>query len=481
MADAGETTQSAVDGTEKETGLHDPVSGFGASGNGTGQNGPNSLMGSPEMSGKNPGEPGKNPAQPSVSDIKNWEKNQETINSLNDPRSAAMKAALDKAYNEITGLCNAQIQHSTNSQNQQMPDPMGACEIAGTVGGVAAANKAAEKFDKEHGITGYDQRMGFPIVLDLDSDGLDLVALDKSKAFYDIDGDGYLENVGWVGKGDGFLSIDLNGDGLILEPVELAFALSTDDPDDTDLEGLAATYDTNQDGVLDSNDADFAKFKVWIDIDQDGTCDAGEVKSLAEVGVTSINLTSDNKEEVIAGNKVYGSTTYTKSDGTTGKVGDVGLATSAAGWKKEEVSGGIKFNYEGTGDNAGKAQGQALFEAAAATALIMDVGASGLIGAMGAELDDDLSTSGKEDVILGGGAGNDKIKGGEGNDWLAGGEGIDSISGGAGHDILFVDSEDKIDGGKGFDVAIVTDTRRSLTTLRRSASRRSPPAPAMMC
>ena len=306
--------------------------------------------------------------------------------------------------------------------------------------------------------------MSPPLVLDLDGDGLDLVALDKSKAFYDIDGDGYLENVGWVGDGDGFLSIDLNGDGLINEPKELAFALSTDDPDDTDLEGLAATYDSNQDGVLDANDADFAKFKVWIDIDQDGTCDAGEVKSLAEVGVTSINLTSDNKEEVIAGNKVYGTTSYTKTDGTTGKVGDVGLATSAAGWKKEEVSGGIKFNYEGppgqpgnpnNPDNAGKS----LFEAAAATALIMDVGASGLIGAMGAELDDDLSTSGKEDVILGGGAGNDKIKGGDGNDWLAGGEGIDSISGGAGHDILFVDSQDKIDGGKGFDVAIVTDDK----------------------
>ena len=213
--------------------------------------------------------------------------------------------------------------------------------------------------------------MGFPIVLDLDSDGLDLVAIEKAKAFYDIDGDGYLENVGWVGDGDGFLSIDLNGDGLILEPVELAFALSTDDPDDTDLEGLAATYDTNKDGVLDANDADFDKFKVWRDIDQDGVCDAGEVKSLSEHGITSINLKSDNKEEVIAGNKVYGSTSYTKTDGTTGKVGDVGLATSAAGWKKEEVTGGVKFNFEGTGDNAGKA----LFEAAAATALIMDVGA----------------------------------------------------------------------------------------------------------
>ena len=237
--------------------------------------------------------------------------------------------------------------------------------------------------------------------------------------------------------------------------MELAFALSTDDPDDTDLEGLAATYDTNKDGVLDANDAEFAKFKVWRDIDQDGVCDAGEVKSLAEHGITSVNLTSDHKEEVIAGNKVYGTTSYTKTDGTTGKVGDVGLATSAAGWKKEEVTGGVKFNFEGTGDNAGKA----LFEAAAATALIMDVGASGLIGAMGAELDDDLSTSGKEDVILGGGAGHDKLQGGDGNDWLAGGEGIDSLNGGDGHDILFVDSTDKIQGGKGFDVAIVTDDK----------------------
>ena len=39
---------------------------------------------------------------------------------------------------------------------------------------------------------------GKPVVLDLDGDGVELVALEDSTAFYDIDGDGYRERMAWV-------------------------------------------------------------------------------------------------------------------------------------------------------------------------------------------------------------------------------------------------------------------------------------------
>jgi|GEM_PF-6713555 len=412
----------------------------------------NSLMNSPEVGGVStkPSSIGNSlmdELNPEVGGkaAKQYEENKPVIDKL----VQEYRSGIDRATWEA--MRDAAIKGAAGMDPE---DKIGSM-VRSSINAMNEIDKALDRYAHDQAYPNGEFPAGYPVVLDLDGDGLDLVSINESKALYDIDGDGYLENVGWVGDGDGFLSVDLNGDGLILDPKELAFALSTDDPNDTDLEGLAATYDTNKDGVLDAQDADFAKFKVWRDIDQDGVCDAGEVKSLAEHGITSINLTSDKKEEVIAGNKVYGSTTYTKTDGTTGKVGDVGLATSAAGWKKEEVTGGIKFNYEGTGDNAGRA----LFEAAAATALIMDVAAAGLAGAMGAELNDSLSTSGDKDVLLGGGAGNDTLTGGAGNDWLAGGEGMDSLNGGAGHDILFVDSQDKIQGGEGFDVAIVTDDK----------------------
>jgi len=60
----------------------------------------------------------------------------------------------------------------------------------------------------------------------------------------------------------------------------------------TDLEGLTA-FDTNNDGLLDANDADFGKFRVWQDLDQDGESDEGELKTLEEAGITSFELTSE--------------------------------------------------------------------------------------------------------------------------------------------------------------------------------------------
>ena len=64
-----------------------------------------------------------------------------------------------------------------------------------------------------------------PIVLDLNQNGeIELTALDQSNAFYDFDGDEYLNRVGWVSGDDGFLAIDIGGDGIIKLGSEIAFA-----------------------------------------------------------------------------------------------------------------------------------------------------------------------------------------------------------------------------------------------------------------
>ena len=64
-----------------------------------------------------------------------------------------------------------------------------------------------------------------PIVLDLNQNGeIELTALDQSNAFYDFDGDEYLNRVGWVSGDDGFLAIDIGGDGIIELGSEIAFA-----------------------------------------------------------------------------------------------------------------------------------------------------------------------------------------------------------------------------------------------------------------
>jgi hypothetical protein len=106
----------------------------------------------------------------------------------------------------------------------------------------------------------------------------------------DLNRDGILDTTAWVAAQDGLLVHDIYGDGSVRENSQFAFARHGGE---TDLQGLAAQFDSNRDGVLDANDTQFGEFAVWQDTDQDGVSDAGEVKTLADLGITALQLNSD--------------------------------------------------------------------------------------------------------------------------------------------------------------------------------------------
>ena len=108
-----------------------------------------------------------------------------------------------------------------------------------------------------------------PIIIDLDRDGVELVGLDKSSAFVDVDKDDYQENTGWAHQDDGILAIDLDGSGDVNDAAEFQFAGETN-TDDTDMEAFRALYDSNDDGVFDANDSDWHKAGIWRDLNQNG-------------------------------------------------------------------------------------------------------------------------------------------------------------------------------------------------------------------
>ena len=147
-----------------------------------------------------------------------------------------------------------------------------------------------------------------PVILDLDGDGVELVPLEDSTAFFDIDGDGYRERMAWAAPDDGFLAYDKNDDGVIAENDELSF-VSYLDGAATDLEGLRH-FDTDGDGNLDADDPEWGRFRVWQDLDQDGESDEGELRSLDEAGIASIALESDGIERKVAGATVFGEGRY---------------------------------------------------------------------------------------------------------------------------------------------------------------------------
>jgi Ca2+-binding RTX toxin-like protein len=160
-----------------------------------------------------------------------------------------------------------------------------------------------------------------PIILDLDGSG---IRQSITRASFDVDGDGEQDSVGWISGGQAFLALDRNGNGAIDNGAEISFMADLPGAN-TDLEGLAA-YDSNHDGVFDAQDARFGEFLVWQDADEDGVSDAGELKSLTEAGIASIDLaivSASPSDE--GGQAILGLSSFTRTDGSTGAVGDVTL------------------------------------------------------------------------------------------------------------------------------------------------------------
>jgi hypothetical protein len=86
---------------------------------------------------------------------------------------------------------------------------------------------------------------------------------------------------------------------------------------------VLAALDSNKDGLITSADSAWSSLLVWKDADRDGTTDAGELQSLATVGVTKIALAYTGVNENNVGNTVTEVSTFTLSNGTTRAIEDV--------------------------------------------------------------------------------------------------------------------------------------------------------------
>ncbi|MBK2086539.1 hypothetical protein IB678_01395, partial [Francisella adeliensis] len=177
-----------------------------------------------------------------------------------------------------------------------------------------------------------------PIVIDLDGDGTEFVGIEDGIEL-DVDDDGVVEQTAWAGNDDGVLFHDADNDGQISAREEFVFADYSDNPDATDLEGLKAEFDTNNDGIFDIADTDWDQFKVWQDKDGDGAVDNGEALSLDELGISAINLESDGVEETrVDGDiTVHGHAEITYTDGSIGIAADAEFAYTEQNVIESEV------------------------------------------------------------------------------------------------------------------------------------------------
>ncbi|WP_283130576.1 Calx-beta domain-containing protein [Enterovibrio norvegicus] len=168
-----------------------------------------------------------------------------------------------------------------------------------------------------------------PIVLDLDGDGIETSDVTENPVHFDYDGDGKDVKTGWIAGGDGLLVRDINKDGQINDGSEL-FGSNTQLADgSTAVDGYEALaqHDSNADGVIDKNDAIYAELGVWVDKDQDGETDEGELLSIDEANVASIELTATITSNESNNNTIGKSSSYTTMDGEERVAADVWFAT----------------------------------------------------------------------------------------------------------------------------------------------------------
>jgi Ca2+-binding RTX toxin-like protein len=351
---------------------------------------------------------------------------------------------------------------------------------------------------------------GKPIVIDLDGDGVEILPKDRNFVLFDFDDDGYRERTAWVGRDDGLLMFDENGDGRITSAREIAFSQWIAGEDLTDVEAARKYFDVNRDGKLNALDARLAatdllaqnrklaagtavweNFRIWQDMDSDGVVDPGELKRLADLGITEIGLTYTSDADVLLsdGSAITGliDVKRTGSDGVQKTVlgADVTLAHDRLGVRTTEANGVTTWEFEtGTGTNerehqltiaanaAGAANNVHLGSDAADTFSATGYSAAtqggaalaglNLVSVVGNEQANILDGRGRKIAValdgkggadsLFGGTDDDSLFGGDGNDTLRGNAGNDALDGGAGDDRIYGEAGgDLLQGGAGAD------------------------------
>lgn len=271
-----------------------------------------------------------------------------------------------------------------------------------------------------------------PILIDIDFSNQFVTA------YNDINGDGRTERYAWTYT-DGILVYDYNNDGIGQTE---EWSLTSFVPGaTTDLEALAA-FDTNGDNIFDSRDAEFSKFRVGYDHNQNGFLDQGELAptGMYFVAITLVPNANSNGAVIAPGVRLY------EQGGTWGMWGNYDF---------DSVGFGIKTESTATYQDG--------------VATIINEGPSNFLvwtaGAVYADLNT-FSYAGYGSIRdFVGGDGNDAIYGTNGSNILMGGAGADVIVGYDGNDIIIADAADLaygyVRGGAGQDILVLETSSAS--------------------
>src|SRR4030095_11600044 len=111
---------------------------------------------------------------------------------------------------------------------------------------------------------------------------------------FDADGTGLRKRWTWITRDAGWLVYDPHHTGKVTSTLQMFGSVSFWMFWDNGYQALSG-LDDNQHGRLADNE--IARLAIWQDANANGTCEPGEVKPLAEWGITAISCQHTHDEE----------------------------------------------------------------------------------------------------------------------------------------------------------------------------------------
>ena len=209
-----------------------------------------------------------------------------TLDSLKSRYSeVCSQIDLIEKYNQsMSDAINNGILNPQNPYSDEFLEEVEKCGI------IEALNNYNKRITDAHNITS-------PLLIDLSGDGFFTIGR-ANGAYFDLDNNGFAEKTAWIGGNDnGFLVLDINGNGKIDGGFELFGNNTLLKSGRLAKDGFEALqdYDSNNDGIIDANDEIFNELRIWID-DGDGFSEESELYTLAELGIVSISTNQCESE-----------------------------------------------------------------------------------------------------------------------------------------------------------------------------------------